>query len=174
MVNKIMTSSNPIMRRFVSATWTAGSALIVLAIAWLAYTELPSLAFLQPVLPPQPGQVIVEWTTASEVNTAGFNLYRADRSDGSYERVNSDLIPSATDPMIGSQYAYTDTHVISGQMYYYQLEDVEYSGTTTRHGPLEARAQPAYSPFSLPLWWGIIIIGGGLLCANVVLTRRQM
>jgi hypothetical protein len=85
--------------------------------------------------------VIVEWTTASELNTAGFNLYRRDSPDGPFTRLNEHLIPASPDPLLGGSYAFTDTNVVAGRTYYYQLEDVETSGATTRHGPIEVKAE---------------------------------
>jgi len=84
--------------------------------------------------------VIVEWTTASEVDTAGFNLYRSESPEGPFARINNHLIPASPDPLRGGSYAFTDTDVVAGRTYYYQLEDVEIDGTTTRHGPIEVKA----------------------------------
>ncbi len=84
--------------------------------------------------------VTVNWTTASELNTAGFNLYRSENKDGPYTRLNTDMIPGSTDPLTGGSYSYTDTTAIARQTYYYQLEDVESGGTTTRHDPYEVTA----------------------------------
>jgi len=83
--------------------------------------------------------ITVEWTTESEVNTAGFHLYRSESPDGPFERVTQELIPASPDPILGGHYVYTDTDVLPGQVYYYQLEDVEFDGTSTRHGPIEAK-----------------------------------
>ncbi len=85
--------------------------------------------------------VFVEWTTASELDTAGFNLYRSDAPDGVFTQVNQTLIPSSPDPLTGGSYSYTDYAVQPGQTYYYELEDVELDGNSSRHGPIEVRAQ---------------------------------
>lgn len=85
--------------------------------------------------------VVVEWTTASELDTVGFNIYRSEIKDGEFVQVNSSLIPAASDPLTGSSYKYEDQAVQPGQKYYYLLEDVDSSGTTTRHGPIEVTAQ---------------------------------
>ena len=37
--------------------------------------------------------ISVEWSTASEIGTAGFNLYRSFSVEGPYEKVNEYLIP---------------------------------------------------------------------------------
>lgn len=85
--------------------------------------------------------ITVDWTTASELNTAGFNLYRSEAKDGTYTRLNTDMIPGSTDPLTGGSYTFTDTKVIAGHTYYYQLEDIETSGTATRHDPYEVTAR---------------------------------
>ncbi len=83
---------------------------------------------------------LITWTTATEVNTAGFNLYRAESADGPYTKINDELIPAARDSLSGSQYEFSDANVIAGKTFYYQLEDVEFSGRTTRHGPITVTA----------------------------------
>ncbi len=86
-------------------------------------------------------EVKIEWSTASEIDTAGFNIYRSDYSNGEYTIVNKQLIPVSDNPMTGSSYEYNDENVSSGKTYYYLLEDVGIDGGTTRHGPIEVLAQ---------------------------------
>jgi len=95
----------------------------------------------QPVVTRVPAAVIVEWTTESEVNHAGFNLYRSENPEGPYIKLNDTLIPASPDPIAGGSYVYTDTTVAAGSTYYYKLEDVELEGGTTMHGPIEAVAE---------------------------------
>ncbi len=85
-------------------------------------------------------QVVVEWTTASEINTAGFNLYRSDSKAGPFDKVNDQLIPASSDPVAGASYRYEDGNVAAGQTYYYELEDVEFNGAAARHGPIAITA----------------------------------
>jgi len=108
--------------------------------------------------------VIVEWSTASELNTAGFNLYRSDSPDGPFTRLNEYLIPASPDPLLGSSYAFTDTNVVAGRTYYYQLEDVETGGATTRHGPIAAKAEASGKVMLL----AAALLGGALLGLVVV------
>ncbi len=114
--------------------------------------------------------VVVEWTTANEVNTAGFNLYRSDNPDGPYVRINSHLIPASSDPLAGGQYQYQDAAVQPGRTYYYQLEDVEHSGATTRHGPIRVTASGANATLTLGLAAGAALAGLG---AAAWATRRR-
>jgi len=117
--------------------------------------------------------IIVEWTTASEVDTAGFNLYRSEDPDGPFTRINDHLIPASPDPLLGGSYTFTDTDVVAGRTYYYQLEDVEIDGTTTRHGPIEVKAEGGGR---MGMLLAIALIGGAVLglVAVTVLTRYPL
>jgi len=86
-------------------------------------------------------KVIVEWSTASELNTVGFYLYRSESPNGSFEKITRDLIPSSVDPLTGGSYSYTDQDVKPGMKYYYLLEEVEMEGNTNRHGPIIVEAK---------------------------------
>jgi hypothetical protein len=88
------------------------------------------------------GQVCLEWETASERNNAGFNLYRAPHKNGPFKKINDQLIPAEGGATWGSFYRIIDDRVSGGQTYYYKLEDVDFTGDTTRHGPLEVRVRP--------------------------------
>jgi hypothetical protein len=81
--------------------------------------------------------VTIEWKTASEVSTAGFNIYRADGSEGPYSKINQDMIPASNDPLTGGNYQYIDRNVQARHHYFYQLEDVETNGKVNRHGPVQ-------------------------------------
>lgn len=102
----------------------------------------------------------VTWQTASEVNTAGFNLYRGPTAEGPWQKINDSLIPPSQDPIRGGDYEFIDTTAEPGKTYYYELEEVELSGTTTRFDPIEL------NPGSkAPAWyvWLAGIIGAVIL-----------
>ena len=124
---------------------------------------------------PVPSMVIVEWTTESEVDVAGFNLYRSESPDGPYVKVNTALVPGASDPLLGGKYVYTDTNVVAGQTYYYKLEDVELGGATTMHGPIEVVAEVSSSSVfaNLAAWWPLAALVAVLALGGVTLTRRR-
>jgi hypothetical protein len=77
-------------------------------------------------------EVILTWTTESEVETAGFHVYRATAEEGPYERVTHALIPSSGDPFTRSSYEFRDIRVEPGHTYYYQLEELETTGRFNR------------------------------------------
>ena len=63
----------------------------------------------------QEASVLVEWSTASELDTVGFNLYRADTPQGPFAQVNSELILASSEPLTGGAYSYRDSAVQSGR-----------------------------------------------------------
>ncbi len=86
--------------------------------------------------------VLVTWETVSEIGNRGFNLYRSTSPDLQGELVNELMIPSQSPGSAqGFAYGFEDTNVTPGQSYWYTLEDVATSGTTTLHGPVSAIPQ---------------------------------
>jgi hypothetical protein len=87
----------------------------------------------------EPGVLVVAWETTSEINTQGFNLYR----NMDPMRADEPVAFSPSQAPGGSQgfaYEWVDSDVVSGQTYYYWLEDIDLNGTTTLHGPVSATA----------------------------------
>jgi hypothetical protein len=114
--------------------------------------------------------VTIEWSTASELDTAGFNLHRGETKDGPFTRINADLIPASPDPLIGGSYLFTDTTVVAGRTYFYQLEDVETNGTVTVQGVVEVKAEGGLAPAVL-----IALAAVGLAIVGVMtfVTRKR-
>lgn len=84
--------------------------------------------------------IVVEWTTSSELDTAGYNLLRREVDSDMDVQVNPELIPASTDPLIGGEYTFEDQTVQPGLEYRYYLEEVETSGQKNRHGPINVSA----------------------------------
>jgi hypothetical protein len=101
--------------------------------------------------------VQVEWTTETEMNTAGFNLYRGASADGPFDvKINDRLIPPAADPLTGGQYSYTDRTARPGKTYYYQLQEVETTGEVNSFGPIEV--QTGWLTLPGPVWALVLIV----------------
>lgn len=85
--------------------------------------------------------ILLAWQTANEIDNIGFNLYRAESDTGSKVKLNETLIPTNVMPgsLVGAFYSFEDKTVEAGVSYYYWLEDVEASGKTTLHGPVEVQ-----------------------------------
>jgi hypothetical protein len=129
----------------------------------------------------QADRVVVTWKTVSEINNAGFNLYRNTSPD-----VVGDLlanVPSQTPGSTqGALYSYEDLAVQPGDTYWYWLEDVDLTGATTLHGPVSATVQtptavtltsvsasPAAAPGGAALPWLLAAAAG----ATLALGRRR-
>jgi hypothetical protein len=76
------------------------------------------------------GTAISTWETATEIDNAGFNLYRASSLDGPWDKINGALIAAKGDPVSGANYTFVDTPGY-GTTFYYRLEDVDYFGVST-------------------------------------------
>ncbi len=79
------------------------------------------------------GGVRVAWETSSEKDNFGFLVYRSDRLNGNRTLVSPALIEGQGTGS-GASYSFTDVGVASGR-YFYWLEDLDYDGTRTFHGP---------------------------------------
>lgn len=80
----------------------------------------------------QKPEAIITWSTESEVETAGFHVYRANQEDGPYEKVTTNLLESKGDPFTGGEYEFRDNNIEAGQTYFYQLEELETTGNFIR------------------------------------------
>ncbi len=92
------------------------------------------------------GAVELQWETATEMDNLGFHLYRSLSEAGPYERITAYLIPGLGSSPEGAQYGYRDVGLVNGVTYYYQLEDVETTGRTERHGPVSAMPRVGGEP----------------------------
>jgi hypothetical protein len=128
----------------------------------------------------QAGQVLVAWETVSEVDNAGFNLYRGLQADGSDRSLLTYVPSQAPGSTQGAAYSYEDAAVEAGQTYWYWLEDVDLSGATTLHGPVSATVQAptavtlaqldASSGLASPAGW---LLAAGLAAAGGLFWRRR-
>jgi hypothetical protein len=89
------------------------------------------------------GKVDLQWTQDDFDTLAGYNLYRSETLDGTYEKINISIIPK-------DQKNYEDKNVMPGKMYYYKFKvvktDLEESGfsNVTAVAPLDT-IQPMLS-----------------------------
>lgn len=102
----------------------------------------------------------ITWQTETELDSIGFNILRSEDELGPFIKRNEKLIPASEDAVAGANYSYLDEGVISGQVYYYQLEDVDVAGYATTHTPVSFRGPEK------PVWmlgFGLVAIVIGLL-----------
>ncbi len=75
-----------------------------------------------------PTQVVLKWKTESEIDNMGFNLYRRDEINQTWQKINTALIPGAGNSSMAHTYTFTDRNVQSGKTYSYRLESVSFNG----------------------------------------------
>ena len=84
--------------------------------------------------------VILTWAQDDFDTLAGYNVYRCDREDGQYAKLNTSIIPADVK-------TFTDTNVTPGQMYYYNFTvvktDLSESDTS---GKIFVRAKDTMAP----------------------------
>ena len=80
-------------------------------------------------------QPTVEWHTATEVGTVGFNLWRQDPVSKEYELVNPNFLPALPNSPQGGVYRLTDPGAQYGEPVVYRLEEIDALGQTMSYGP---------------------------------------
>ena len=83
------------------------------------------------------GSVTLTWETATEVDNAGFNIYRAKRKNGAYTKINDTLISAKGNATSGASYSFDDKP--GNGKFYYKLEDVDSGGVSAMHGPVRVK-----------------------------------
>ena len=88
-------------------------------------TPLPvALSFFRPTL--ENGEIVIRWTTESEIDNAGFNILRSNNRNGEYKQINTELIQGAGTTGERNTYKWIDPTAKTGVVYYYQIEDVSF------------------------------------------------
>jgi len=131
--------------------WLRSSgSLIVVGILWIGFAGAVLIMQLY-----GSRDASVQWNTATEVNTAGFYLYRSTSPGGEFILVNNvgELIPGQGNAVSGATYEFIDENVVPGETYYYVVEEVEYD--LTRH-----RYYDEMISYTVPhiQWWAIVLI----------------
>jgi len=86
----------------------------------------------------------LKWSTASEVDNFGYDVYRGDSEDGPFQRITKEPLLGAGTTDVPSYYTYVDDTIEPGRTYYYYVESISLSGVRQRFTPvIRARARPA-------------------------------
>jgi hypothetical protein len=96
---------------------------------------------------PSNKEVIIKWSTESEIENTGFNLYRSESADGDYAKINDALISAEGFSTQGASYEFIDKNVKNRKTYWYKLEDINLSGVSKFHGPIKATPKLIYGLF---------------------------
>ncbi len=74
--------------------------------------------------------ILLEWETLSEMDNAGFSIWRSTSKGEGYVKINPVLITAEGGPTERAVYSYLDTSVQSGENYSYRLEDIDTNGVS--------------------------------------------
>ena len=89
----------------------------------------------------------LRWSTASEVESFGFDVYRADAQEGPFRRLTASPIPAAGTSDVPTAYAYVDDTIEPDREYFYYVESISLTGERERFTPV-IRAAPKSAPAS--------------------------
>ena len=142
---------------------SASKLLILMGFLWLVLGG--GLIFYQLIKPPS---VTVQWNTETELDTAGFNLYRSELGEDNYTLVNDTLINSEGGATSGASYTFVDDSVEAGKTFIYLLEEIQIDGTANRYEDDKfSYTVPSMTNWSVILAAIAIVVGLGLLVVGV-------
>jgi hypothetical protein len=83
------------------------------------------------------GSSLLSWTTQSETNNLGWNVYRSDNENvEDYIQINEAMLEGAGTTSEQTDYTFADQNELSSaNSYWYWIESVDYGGYTNLHGP---------------------------------------
>ncbi len=87
----------------------------------------------------------LRWTTASEVDNFGFDVYRADREEGPFARLTQEPIPGEGTTDVPTNYAYVDDTIEPDREYFYYVESISMDGRREHFTPV-VRVAPKRRP----------------------------
>ncbi len=87
----------------------------------------------------------LRWETRSEVESAGFDIFRSEKEDGGFVKINAEPLPAAKYSLRKRQYEYTDYAIDPCLTYHYYVDVVSTSGERSRVS-LTLTAKPKRSP----------------------------
>lgn len=73
--------------------------------------------------------VVINWTTESELNSAGFNILRSTSRTKNFKPINAKMIQGAGTTAQRNKYQFIDKTAKPDVAYYYRLEEIDLSGT---------------------------------------------
>jgi hypothetical protein len=89
-----------------------------------------------PPVPDEPPFNRLKWSTASEVDNFGFDIYRSTAEDGPFDRLTLKPIPGAGTVDEPRYYEYKDTAIDPGVEYFYYVESISVDGIRETFSPI--------------------------------------
>ena len=77
----------------------------------------------------------IKWSTSSELNNFGFDVWRGDYEEGPFDRINENTIPGASSSDTVNRYEFIDDTIEKGKAYWYYVESISMSGRREKFTP---------------------------------------
>jgi len=78
----------------------------------------------------------VRWSTASESDNFGFDVYRSEHADGPFERITVQPVNGAGTTDLVQRYWFEDRGIKPGTVYFYYVESISLDGRRKRLTPV--------------------------------------
>ena len=113
-----------------------------------------------PAASPNPLSNAIKWSTASEVDNFGYDVFRGDKEEGPFTRLNAKVIAGAGTVDEPRYYQYVDESIEVGKEYWYYVESISLAGVREKFTPVfkskaktadgKAMSPPADAPAAKP------------------------
>ena len=78
----------------------------------------------------------LKWTTASEVENFGFDIFRGLSEDGPFEKITTEPLPGAGTTDEPQNYVFVDESIDPSRDYYYYIESISLGGVREKFSPV--------------------------------------
>ncbi|MET0555239.1 MAG: hypothetical protein ABW221_19510 [Vicinamibacteria bacterium] len=78
----------------------------------------------------------IKWSTASEVENFGYDVFRGDKEEGPFTRLNAKTIAGAGTVDEPRAYQYVDATIEAGRAYWYYVESISLAGVREKFTPV--------------------------------------
>ncbi len=78
----------------------------------------------------------LKWTTASEVDNFGFEIFRGLSEDGPFEKITTDPLPGAGTTDEPQNYVFVDESIDPSRDYFYYIESISLGGVREQFSPV--------------------------------------
>ena len=78
----------------------------------------------------------LKWTTASEVENFGFDIFRGLSEDGPFEKITAEPLPGAGTTDEPQNYVFVDDSIDPSKDYYYFIESISLGGIREKFSPV--------------------------------------
>jgi hypothetical protein len=85
---------------------------------------------------PKPLSNTIKWSTASEVENFGYDVFRGDKEEGPFTKLNSKIIAGAGTVDEPRYYQYVDETIEVAREYWYYVESVSMAGVREKFTPV--------------------------------------